>query len=208
MTLVKFNPSILNNIDVMNDLNKELTDDQKYELSKVVDAKQINNTDSKVLFRKWSMSAEERAKHGQTSFYVFLSNPEDLVEKIVKVPVEVIKEVIKEVPVEVIREVIKEVTVEVVREVPIEIKGDTQVITKEVIKEVKGEVPGEVIKEVKVEKIVEVIKEVINTEEIDKLTQENLKLTTELNLLKSSLDNLGKKGTLMRGSNMSSLYDE
>jgi hypothetical protein len=85
MTLVKFNPSILNNIDVMNDLNKELTDDQKYELSKVVDAKQINNTDSKVLFRKWSMSAEERAKHGQTSFYVFLSNPEDLVEKIVKV---------------------------------------------------------------------------------------------------------------------------
>jgi hypothetical protein len=133
---------------------------------------------------------------------------EKIVEKIVKVPVEVIKEVIKEVPVEVIREVIKEVTVEVVREVPIEIKGDTQVITKEVIKEVKVEVPVEVIKEVKVEKIVEVIKEVINTEEIDKLTQENLKLTTELNLLKSSLDNLGKKGTLMRGSNMSSLYDE
>jgi hypothetical protein len=46
------------------------------------------------------------------------------------------------------------------------------------------------------------------TEEIDKLTQENLKLTNELNSLKSSLDNIGKKGTLMRGSNMSSLYDE
>jgi hypothetical protein len=133
---------------------------------------------------------------------------EKIVEKIVKVPVEVIKEVIKEVPVEVTKEVIKEVTVEVVKEVPIEIKGDTQVITKEVIKEVKVEVPVEIIKEVKVEKIVEVVKEVVNTEEIDKLIEENLKLTTELNSIKSSLDNLGKKGTLMRGSNMSSLYDE
>ena len=85
MTLVQYNSSILNNVDVMNELNQELTDDQKYELSKKVDAKQINNTDSKVLFRKWSMSAEERSKHGQTSFYVFLSNPEDFVEKLVKV---------------------------------------------------------------------------------------------------------------------------
>lgn len=85
MTLVQYNPSILNNIDIMNELNQELTDDQKYDLSKKVDAKQINNTDSKVLFRKWSMSAEERAKHGQTSFYVFLSNPDQFVEKLVKV---------------------------------------------------------------------------------------------------------------------------
>jgi len=85
MTLVKYNPSILNNYDVMTELNNELTDDQKYKLSKEVDAKQINNTDSKVLFRKWSMSPEERAKHGQTSFYVFLSNPENFVEKLVKV---------------------------------------------------------------------------------------------------------------------------
>ena len=133
---------------------------------------------------------------------------EKIIEKIVKVPVEVIKEVIKEVPVEVIREVIKEITVEVIREVPIEIKGDTQVITKEVIKEVKVEVPVEIIKEVRVENIVEVIKEVNNTEEIDRLTEENLKLKTELELIKNSLDNIGKKGTLMRGSNMSSLYDE
>lgn len=31
------------------------------------------------------MSPEEREKHGQTSFYVFLSNPEDYVENLVKV---------------------------------------------------------------------------------------------------------------------------
>ena len=31
------------------------------------------------------MTEEERAKHGSTSFYVFLSNPEDFVEKLVKV---------------------------------------------------------------------------------------------------------------------------
>ena len=85
MTLIKFNPSILNNYDVMNELNQELNDDQKHKLAKSIDAKQINNTDSKVLFRKWSMTAEERAKHGSTSFYVFLSNPSDFVEKLVKV---------------------------------------------------------------------------------------------------------------------------
>ena len=31
------------------------------------------------------MSPEEREKHGQTSFYVFLSNPDDYVENLVKV---------------------------------------------------------------------------------------------------------------------------
>jgi len=85
LTLLKFNPSILNNYDVMRELNDVFTEEEKYKLSKVIDAKQINNTDSKVLFRKWSMSPEERAKHGQTSFYVFLSNPSDFVEKLVKV---------------------------------------------------------------------------------------------------------------------------
>jgi hypothetical protein len=85
MTLIKFNPSILNNFDVMNELNQELNDEQKNKLAKSIDAKQINNTDSKVLFRRWSMTAEERAKHGSTSFYVFLSNPSEFVEKLVKV---------------------------------------------------------------------------------------------------------------------------
>jgi len=85
MTLIKFNPSILNNFDVMNELNQELNDEEKYKLAKTIDAKQINNTDSKVLFRRWSMTAEERAKHGSTSFYVFLSNPSEFVDKLVKV---------------------------------------------------------------------------------------------------------------------------
>lgn len=108
------------------------------------------------------------------------------VEKIVNVPFEVIKEV----------QVIKEVIVEVIKEVPVKTKGATQIITKEVIKEV----PVEVIKEV------EIVREIIDTKQIDKLTEENFKLKTELDSLKSSLDSITKKGTLMRGSDMSSLY--
>lgn len=85
ITLITFNPTILNNYDVMNELNSELTDEQKYKIAKNIDAKQINNTDSKVLFRKWSMTEEERAKHSSTSFYVFLSTPSEYIEKLVKV---------------------------------------------------------------------------------------------------------------------------
>jgi uncharacterized protein YktA (UPF0223 family) len=85
MTLIKFNPAILNNYDIMKELNEEFSDDEKYSLSKVIDAKQINNTDSKVLFRKWSMSAEERKKHNTISYYVFLSSPETFVDSLVKV---------------------------------------------------------------------------------------------------------------------------
>ena len=113
---------------------------------------------------------------------------------------EVIKEVIVEKfidrivekPIEVIKEVIKEVPVEVIKEVPIEIKGDTQIVTKEVIKEVT------------VDKIVEVI----NTDEINRLTEENKKLKEDLDKITSSLEGLGRRGKLMKDSNMSSLYDE
>ena len=109
---------------------------------------------------------------------------------------EVIKEVIVEKfidrivekPIEVIKEVIKEVPVEVIKEVPIEIKGDTQIITKEVIKEV--------------------MVEVTNSDEIDRLTEENKKLKEELEKITSSLEALGRKGKLMKDSNLSSLYDE
>lgn len=85
LTLLKFNPSILNNYDMMKTFDSDFTDDEKYELSKELDLKQINNTDSKVLLKKWSMTEEERSKHNTTSFYVFLSTPEDFVEKFVKV---------------------------------------------------------------------------------------------------------------------------
>jgi hypothetical protein len=128
------------------------------------------------------------------------------VEKRVEVPVEVIKEVIKEVPIEVIKEIIKEVPIEVVKEVPIEIKGETQVITKEVIKEVKIEVPVEIIREVQVP--VEVIKEVINTEEINRLTEENSNLKQQLDTITKSVEGFGRKGKMMKNSDMSSLYDD
>jgi hypothetical protein len=113
---------------------------------------------------------------------------------------EVIKEVIVEKfidrivekPIEVIKEVIKEVPVEVIKEVPIEIKGDTQIVTKEVIKEVT------------VDKIVEVI----NTDEINRLTEENKKLKEDLDKITASLEGLGRRGKMMKDSNMSSLYDE
>jgi hypothetical protein len=113
---------------------------------------------------------------------------------------EIIKEVIKEVivekfvdrivekPIEIIKEVIKEVPVEVIKEVPIEIKGDTQIITKEVIKEVTVEV--------------------INTDEVNRLTEENKKLKEDLDKITSSLEGFGRKGKLMKDSNLSSLYDE
>lgn len=109
---------------------------------------------------------------------------EKVVEKVVKVPVEVIKEVKVEVP------------IEVIKEVPVKVEGKKQIVTKEVIKEVP------------VEKIVEVVKEVVNTEEVDRLKEENEKLSKELELLKTSLDNLGRKGKFMKDSNLNSLYEE
>ncbi|ORX39731.1 hypothetical protein BD324DRAFT_606985 [Kockovaella imperatae] len=106
---------------------------------------------------------------------------EKIVEKIVEVPVEVVKEVEKivEVPVEVIKEVEKivELPVEVIREViktievPVEVLKTVE-IPVEVIKEVSKtvEVPIEVVRIVEVikevEKIVEVPVEVIKTVEV------------------------------------------
>jgi hypothetical protein len=94
------------------------------------------------------------------------------------------------------KEVIKEVIVE---------KFIDRIVEKpiEVIKEVIKEVPIE-IKEVTVDKIVEVI----NTDEINRLTEENKKLKEDLDKITSSLESFGRKGKLMKDSNMSSLYDE
>ena len=118
--------------------------------------------------------------------------------------VEVIKEVIieKQLPPEikyVDREVIKEVPVEkiveVIKEVPIEVKGDTQVVTKEIIKEVP------------VERIVEKIVEITNNEEIERLTKKNSELETELVNIKISLEKFNK-ATYMKNSDLGSLYSE
>jgi len=75
MALLRVNPTILNNYDVAKELNEGLTDEQKFKLVNVMDVKKINNTDSKVLLKKLSMTAEEREVHGKQSFYVYLSNP-------------------------------------------------------------------------------------------------------------------------------------
>jgi hypothetical protein len=114
--------------------------------------------------------------------------------------IEVIKEVIveKQLPPEIKyidREIIKEIPVEkiieIVKEVPIEIKGDTQIITKEIIKEVP------------VEKIVEVT----NNDEILKLTKKNSELELELQNIKSSLEKFNK-ATYLKNSDLGSLYSE
>ena len=81
-------------------------------------------------------------------------------------------------------------------ETPAGFKGETTIIEKEVIKEVT------------VEKIVEVNKEIVNNDEIERLSEENKRLRGDLEKITSSLDNLGKRGKLMKGSDLSSLYDE
>jgi len=80
----------------------------------------------------------------------------------------------------------------------------------EVIKEVRVEVPVEIIKEVTLqgETIVnEVVKEVINTQEVDRLTIENNKLKEELNKITTSLESLNKNRQIKNTENKS-LYDE
>ena len=125
------------------------------------------------------------------------SSKQKIVEKevIKEVPVEIIKEVIVEkiVEKEVIKEVPVEKIVEIIKEVPIEVKGDTQVITKEIIKEVKVEVP--------------VVKEVTDTKEIEKLQKENQKLKAELEKINQSLDKFNK-ARYMKNSDLGSLYSE
>jgi hypothetical protein len=80
----------------------------------------------------------------------------------------------------------------------------------EVIKEVRVEVPVEIIKEVTLqgETIVnEVVKEIINTEEVDRLTIENNRLKEELNKITTSLESLNKNRQIKNTENKS-LYDE
>lgn len=83
--VLQYNPQILNNYDVAKEINELLTDDQKFTISKLVDPKKINNTDSKVLFKKWSMTPKQREQHNQQSFYVFLSTPKSYIKDLTKV---------------------------------------------------------------------------------------------------------------------------
>ena len=115
---------------------------------------------------------------------------------------EVIKEVIVEkevivdreirVPYEVIKEVPVEKIIEVIKEVPIEVKGETQVITQEIIKEVI------------VEKLIDDYdcKNMLIT-----LTEANRKLKEELDNITTSLEKLNQ-GRPTKNNDMGSLYDE
>jgi hypothetical protein len=80
----------------------------------------------------------------------------------------------------------------------------------EVIKEVRVEVPVEIIKEVTLQGetvINEVVKEIINTQEVDRLTIENNKLKEELNKITTSLESLNQNRQIKNTENKS-LYDE
>jgi hypothetical protein len=82
LKLVSYNPSILNNSDIIKSVDERYNDDQKFELSQKLDGKLITNTDSKVLVKKWSMTPEQRKAHGQNSFYVFLSDENAFIQKL------------------------------------------------------------------------------------------------------------------------------
>jgi hypothetical protein len=84
-------------------------------------------------------------------------------------------------------------------EVPFEYKIEPTIIEREVIKEV----PIKVVGETKI-----ITKEIINTEEIDRLTHENNELKTKIDLMSKSIESFGRKGKMMKNSNIASLYDE
>jgi Mg/Co/Ni transporter MgtE len=161
---------------------------------------ELNNiTDIDKLAKETFEKGFSLLKYGETPKVA--RGKDKIIEKeiVKKVEVEKIVEVIKEIPIEKVVEVIKEVPVEkiveVIKEVPVEIKGDTEVVIKEVIKEIP------------VEKIVEVVKEVNNTEEIERLINENQDLKTQLEKINNSLSKLNK-GRFLKNSNLNSLYDE
>ena len=117
---------------------------------------------------------------------------EKIVEVIKEVVVENIIEKIVEVPIEVIREIIKEVPVEVIKEVKVKGKNTTK----------------EIIKEVPITTIVpDVEKEKELNTQIDSLKKKNEELQLELDKLNNVLNKLNK-GTYMKNSDLSNLYDE
>lgn len=85
ITVLQLNPTILNNYDLVKELDGEFTDEQKNKITSIIDGKIINNTDSKVLLKKWSMTPEERKNHLAKSFYVFVSDQDNYIERLVKV---------------------------------------------------------------------------------------------------------------------------
>lgn len=117
---------------------------------------------------------------------------EKIVEVIKEIEVEKIIEKIVEVPVEVIREIIKEVPVEIIKEVKVKGKNTTK----------------EIIKEVPITTIVpDVKKETELSNQIESYKKKNEDLQLEIDKLNSVLNKLNK-GTYMKNSDLSNLYDE
>ncbi len=84
LNVIKNNPVVLNNSESINYIDSKLNDEQKFNLARSLDKSNVSNTDSKVIIKKWSMTPEERSKHGQQSTYVFLMI-NDEIDKIIKV---------------------------------------------------------------------------------------------------------------------------
>ena len=83
--LMANNPHILNNYEVMKKLSDHLSYEQKFNLTGRLDGKKINNTDSKVLLRRWSMTKDQLNQHNETNFYIFLSTPDAYINRLIKV---------------------------------------------------------------------------------------------------------------------------
>jgi hypothetical protein len=83
--LMANNPHILNNYEVMKKLSDHLSYEQKFNLASRLDGKKINNTDSKVLLRRWSMTKDQLNQHNETNFYIFLSTPDTYINRLIKV---------------------------------------------------------------------------------------------------------------------------
>jgi hypothetical protein len=142
--------------------------------------KDINKTAQETFNRGFSLLKYGETPMGGSIIQEVIVEKEVIVDREIRVPYEVIKEV----PVEKI--------IEVIKEVPIEVKGETQVITQEVIKEVI------------VEKLIDDYdcKNMIVT-----LTEANRKLKEELDNITTSLEKLNQ-GRPTKNNDLTSLYDE
>lgn len=84
VSIISKNPSVLNSITQTKWLDKKLDQSEKNNLSKDIKINEINNTESKVLMKKWSMTPEELTKHNSVSQYAILTQNGKLV-KVVEV---------------------------------------------------------------------------------------------------------------------------
>jgi DNA-directed RNA polymerase beta' subunit len=160
-------------------------DDEFIRYCEINNVENIDSLAKKIFNRGFTIE-----KYGETP--ATAKGSERIVEKEVvkEVIVEKLVEVIKEI--EVIKEVPVEKIVEVIKEVPIEVKGETQIITKEVIKEIPIE------------------KAMWDDEKENyllSLKTENEKLKKELNDITSSLEKMNK-AKYLKGSDLNNLYEE